>query len=150
MRDEPPPPHPLAGIEAADIVAVTRLTAEGPQVVAGAELTRAAAVIAALKTATPIRGDTVAWGSATLLRATTKDGVLLSLQAKPITGGGAVRVTADPDGDGDPATGGAKAIRNLRLAAYRVAPEALAVLRPAPEPISDIDLNAEYIRQGKR
>lgn len=107
-------------------------------------------MIAGLKAATPIRGDSVTWGSATMIRATTKEGVLLSLQVKPISGGGAVRVTADPNGAGDPATQGAKAIRNLRLAAYRIAPEALAVLRPTPEPVSDIEFRAEQIRQGKR
>ena len=127
-----PPPHPLAGIEASEIVAISRLTPEGPQPLRGEPLRRAAAVITSLKTAPRLDGRSVVWGSATMLRAVTRDGVALSLQVKPLATGAAVRVTADPTpGHADGAGADAAAIRGLRLNAYRLGPEAAALLPAA-------------------
>lgn len=106
------------------------LTPDGPRPLAGPALGAAAAAIASLRTAPQIDSKAVTWGSATLLRATTRGGIALSLQVKPIADGVAVRVTADA-----PATAAGRAeassIRTLRLNAYRLAPAAAAPLLPA-------------------
>lgn len=94
--------------------------------ITGEPRARAAAVIVGLKTAPRIDSRRVTWGSATWLRATTGDGVALSIQVKPVAGGAAVRLTADPPPGR--ANHDAAAIRTLRLNAYRVGPEAAAAL----------------------
>ena len=110
-------------------MSISRLTPEGPQPLTGEVLRRAATVIASLKTAPRIDGRSVVWGSATMLRAVTRDGVALSLQVKPLATGAAVRVTADPTAEHDETAGAdAAAIRGLRLNAYRLGPEAAALL----------------------
>jgi len=128
-RTPVPPPHPLAKLEASAFVSITRLSPDGDVPLTGDAFTRAAAAIVALKRAPRIDSRSVVWGSAAMLRAETRDGVALSLQVKPVTGGAAVRVTADPARWG--AAGGgqdAVAIRGLRLNAYRLGPEAAALL----------------------
>lgn len=125
-REPEPPPHPLARIEATDFVAVETLSPEGARLLDGEGLRRAAAAIASLKAAPRIDSRAVTWGSATMLRATTADGIAVSLQVKPIAGGAAVRVTADPVGKA--AGPDAAAIRTLRLNAYKVGPEAASIL----------------------
>lgn len=125
-REPEPPPHPLAGIEAADFIVVETLSPDGTRRLDGERLRRAAAAIASLKTAPRIDSRAVTWGSATMLRATTADGIAVSLQVKPVAGGAAVRVTADPVGKA--AGPDAAAIRTLRLNAYRLGPEAAGVL----------------------
>ncbi len=117
-RAPEPPPHPLALIEAPDIAAVTVLTPDGPQPVTGEALAATAGAIASLKTMPLLDSRAVTWGSATMLRAVTRDGVALSLQVKAIDGGAAVRVTADAAPGR--AVADAAAIRTLRLNAYRV------------------------------
>ena len=126
VREPAPPPHPLARIEAADFVAVEALTPEGAQRLGGERLRRVAAAIASLKSAPRIDSRSITWGSATMLRATTADGIAVSLQVKPVAGGAAVRVTADPIGT--TAAPDAAAIRTLRLNAYKLGPEAADVL----------------------
>ena len=125
-REPAPPPHPLARIEAADFVAVETLSPDGVQRIEGERLRRAAAAIASLKTAPRLDSRAVTWGSATLLRATTADGIAVSLQVKPVPGGAAVRVTADPVGKA--AGADAAAIRTLRLNAYKLGPAAARAL----------------------
>jgi hypothetical protein len=129
--EPPPPPHPLAGLEPSEFTAIVRLAPDGPQPLRGDQLRRAAAVIASLEQAPAIDSRAVVWGGAVLWRAVTRDGVVLSLQAKPIAGGVAVRVTADPAAGRPPATSAeAAAIRGLRLNAYRLSPDAgLPLLR---------------------
>ena len=125
-REPEPPPHPLARIEAADFVVVEMLSPDGTQRLGGERLRRAAAAIASLKTAPRIDSRAVTWGSATMMRATTADGIAVSLQVKSVAGGAAVRVTADPVGKA--AGADAAAIRTLRLNAYKVGPRAADVL----------------------
>lgn len=83
-----------------------------------------------------IDSRSVTWGSATMLRAVTRDGVALSMQVKAIDGGGAVRVTADAVPGA--AAADAAAIRTLRLNAYKVgsqlADTLLQRVTPQPEP----------------
>lgn len=130
-RSPEPPPHPLARIEAADIATIAILTPDGAQPITGAPLPQTAAAIASLKTMPRLDSRSVTWGSATMLRAVTRDGVALSLQVKAIDGGAAVRVTADA-APGDAASDAA-AIRSLRLNAYKVGPDvAEALLQRAP------------------
>jgi len=131
-RPPAPSPHPLARIEAADIATIAVLTPEGAQPLAGPTLARTAAAIASLKTMPRIDSGSVTWGSATMLRAVTRNGVALSLQVKPVDGGAAVRVTADA-APGEAASDAA-AIRTLRLNAYKVGPELAGTLlqRAAP------------------
>ena len=105
---------------------VETLSPDGTRRLDGERLRRAAAAIASLKAAPRIDSRTVTWGSATMLRATTADGIAVSLQVKPVAGGAAVRVTADPVGKA--AGPDAAAIRTLRLNAYRLGPEAAGVL----------------------
>jgi hypothetical protein len=124
------PPHPLALIEAGDIATVAVLTPDGALPVTGAPFTATAAAIAALKTMPPLDSRAVTWGSATMLRAVTRDGLALSLQVKPIDGGAAVRVTAD--GAPGKAMAEAAAIRGLRLNAYRVGPQLADTLLQRP------------------
>jgi hypothetical protein len=125
-REAEPPPHPLARIEAADFVMVEALSPAGAQQFGGERLRHAATAIASLKTAPRIDSRAVTWGSATMLRAITADGIAVSLQVKPVAGGAAVRVTADPVGKG--AAPDAAAIRTLRLNAYKLGPEAADAL----------------------
>lgn len=121
-----PPPHPLALIEAGDIATVAVLTPDGPTPVTGERLRATAAAIATLKTMQPLDSRSITWGSATMLRAVTRDGVALSLQVKAIEAGAAVRVTADA-APGQ-AMADAAAIRTLRLNAYRVGPRLADIL----------------------
>ncbi len=128
-RTPAPPPDPLAKLEASAFLSIERLSPDGAEPLTGDAFSRAAAAIVALKQAPRIDSRSVVWGSAAMLRAETRDGVALSLQVKPIAGGAAVRVTADPvrrdaAGVGDDAA----AIRGLRLNAYRLGPEAAALL----------------------
>jgi hypothetical protein len=102
------------------------LSPDGIQRLEGERLRRAAAAIASLKTSPRIDSRAVTWGSATMLRATTADGIAVSLQVKPVAEGAAVRVTADPVGKD--AGADAAAIRTLRLNAYKLGPEAAKVL----------------------
>ena len=125
-REPAPPPHPLANIEATDFVAVETLSPDGAQQLEGERLRRAAAAIASLKAAPRIDSRAVTWGSATMLRAITADGIAVSLQVKRVAGGAAVRVTADPVGKG--AAPDAAAIRTLRLNAYKLGPQAADAL----------------------
>ena len=126
-----PPPHPLANLKPSEFVAIVRQSADGAQSLVGEELRRAAAVISGLETAPLLDARTIVWGSATLLRAETRDGVILSLQVKPIDGGAALRITADPSPGRPPtAVAEAAAIRGLRLKAYRLTPPAAAALLP--------------------
>lgn len=135
LASEPEPaPHPLTLIEAADIVSVDILTSEGALPLTGGALVDAAGAIAALKGATVIDGRSVTWGSATMLRATTRDGVALSLQVKRIDGGAAVRVTADAQPGQTAAGPEAAAIRSLRHNAYKVGPKLAAALGPQTRP----------------
>ena len=121
-----PPPHPLALIEAGDIATVAVLTPDGPKPVTGEPLVATAAAIATLKTMPSLDSRSVTWGSATMLRAVTRDGVALSLQIKPLEEGAAVRVTADAAPG--PAVADAAAIRTLRLNAYQVGAQLADVL----------------------
>lgn len=130
-RTPPVPPHPLTLIEAADIATVAVLSPEGPVPLTGEALRAVALAIASLKTMPATDSQSVTWGSATMLRAVTRDGVALSLQIKRVEDGAAVRVTADaPPGKG---AADAAAIRTLRLNAYRVGPQlADTLLRRTP------------------
>lgn len=125
------PPHPLARITASDIATIAVLTPDGAQLLAPEIQPQAAAAIAALKSMPRIDSGSVTWGSATMLRAVTREGVAISLQVKPIDGGAAVRVTADAaPGEAAP---DAAAIRTLRLNAYMAGPDiASALLQRAP------------------
>lgn len=116
------------------------LTPDGPLPLTGEALLRTAAGIAALKTMPSLDSRSVTWGSATMLRAVTREGVAVSMQVKAIDGGAAVRVTADAaPGEG---AADAAAIRTLRLNAYKVGPDladtllqrAIAPSAPVPAP----------------
>lgn len=80
-----------------------------------------------------IDSRSVTWGSATMLRAVTREGVAVSLQVKPIQGGAAVRVTADAVPGTTAAGADAAAIRSLRLNAYKVGPRLAEMLLPRVE-----------------
>lgn len=128
FASEPPPPDPLATLAASRFVAISRISPEGREPLTGEALTAAAAAITSLKDAPRLDGRSVVWGSATMLRAVTREGVVMSLQVKPLATGAAVRVTADPAPGHSTAGADAAEIRGLRLNAYRLGPEASALL----------------------
>lgn len=122
-RTPPIPPHPLSLVTSASVVAVT---ADGEAIPKDSSAFRdAAALPSRLATITPADAQPVNWAAARQMRLATADGLILWLQLVEEAGRRWVRVNADPlPGAALETRQQARAIKRLRLRAYRLDPPA--------------------------
>lgn len=118
-RTPPVPPHPLSTVTPESVVSA--FAGAEPLARNSAAFRAAAALPARLVSIPPLEARPINWAMARSLRLTTSAGLLVWLQLADQAGSTWVRVNADPlPGSGQAAQRQARAIRQLRLKAYRI------------------------------